>query len=307
MTDKPENTILPTSTTFEIHGDTELKVETYPDGTIITRYHKKVGEPSLKNYPILKIVEEPEADDTIDRNLLMTTTPSPSITAKNEWITKPEPPKRETDQWGIEKPLKRPFIRIERRMFVTITPEMIPEDRRDLVWAWIEEQTDRNNGIFKADPVYDNPDIPNPAEKIFDWETALPGLDETICEYVEENEADMGENIADHWEVAKDEWQKSVWKDEHHERWCSCPFCRTIGQPLILAKEADALFKKYRFSSPKIEAKIRNLIKTAENLLLTADELPLRLHQLTESLLEPIVDAIADHELKEREEESGGE
>ena len=77
MTDKPENTILPTSTTFEIHGDTELKVETYPNGTIITRYHKKVGSPTLK------IVEEPKADDTLDRNLLMTTTPSPSITAKN--------------------------------------------------------------------------------------------------------------------------------------------------------------------------------------------------------------------------------
>lgn len=46
--------------TYEIVGDNELKVETYPNGTKITRHHKKVDEPSPALYPTLvKVVKMP--------------------------------------------------------------------------------------------------------------------------------------------------------------------------------------------------------------------------------------------------------
>jgi len=221
------------SITYEIVGDTELKVETYPDGTKITRHHKKVAEP-------------------------------------------PHPPKRSS-------------ITFERKVTVTVTPDMINADKRDEVWAWLEERCILNKGVFTADRIHDLD-----TKAVFTIEDALPGLDDVVGEYVEDNEDDIGENIADRWAEAIDEWKNAILAGKHFPEFCPCSLCRTIGEPYRLAKEAESRYKQFKLKEPYL-SRLKPFVDRATTALTSAHEdFPIELYLKAEAILDPIVDAIND-------------
>ena len=222
------------SITYEIVNGVELKVETYPDGTVVTRHHKKVGMP-------------------------------------------PSPPSRSS-------------ITFERKVTVTVTPDMFPEDKREEVWAWLEERCLTNGGVFTADRIHDLD-----TKAVFTIEDALPGLDDVVGEYVEDNEDDIGENIADRWGEAIDDWKDAILAGKHYPEYCSCSLCRTIGEPYRLAKVAESRYKNnLKLKEPYLSV-LKMLTDQATNALIhTHEDFPMELYLKAEAILDPIVDAIND-------------
>ena len=189
-------------------------------------------------------------------------------------------------------------ITIEKTIKIIITPDMIDDGVRDAVWTWLESIV----GFSKTVDA-------ETAQSIMNIEEALPAFDEVIEEYVDENKADVGENIVEQWNVKVEQWATEITNGTHVERYCDCCFCVTIGEPLIVAENAVELWNIIR-NSPANEnkstriRKLRALIKRSKALLEQHYyNLPCRIVSLIENQLDTVTEELGRRELDEEASE----
>jgi hypothetical protein len=187
-------------------------------------------------------------------------------------------------------------ITIEKTIKITITPDMIDDGVRDAVWAWLETVVGVSETVDAET-----------AQSVMNIEEALPAFDEVIEEYVDENKADVGENIVEQWNVKIEKWATEIMNGTHIERFCDCCFCKTIGVPLIIAENAVELWNTIRTAHSdsnniEIEAhrirRLRVLIKRSKALLEQQYyNLPCRIVTLIETHIDSITDQLGRHEI----------